>query len=1408
MSNKIRKFFGLFNFKGSPGLAQIPLMIGLLLMAVVVPLVTKLVQQNQENRGRATGTLHTLNQLSTSVPSSKVPTAVVVHKPVGCITMMNGVCVAWEVTTPVPTLAGIICPPGSYLASGKCYAIGTGAYVTPGQIALGPETIGGIIPSPGYCAAGDMATVCHCSNGSEGRTYRNSDCTKTCNGCVGMKPTATPKPIQPTAEVIPPGCVCTGGENSVYRGPASICIKAGQKCANNAPTVNPYPKITAAPTGNQCNDSGKVCTGGGLCVGGFCIVTTPIPIPTVGNPASCGIFGGGENGCGCIFDYQCASNNCLNARCLPKQPSGNLCTGNEGCESGRCILYRCVDRGVSCGTTGGWGSDCPCAVDGNCASGNCINSKCKPKAANGGYCTGGEGCITGKCVSGICVESTIIPTPTAGSTACGILGGGGNGCGCILDVQCATNNCVNAKCMPKQASGTVCTGDEGCLSGRCVLGRCVDAGVTCGSTSGSGTDCACVVDGSCASNNCVNGKCVPKQSNGGTCTGGEGCISGICLGGKCLESTILPTPTSSTARQCGVFGGGGDGCGCILDGQCSSGNCIGAVCTPPKKAGGSCTGHEGCESGVCNLITRVCLEPGQTCGSTRGQGNNCPCLLDSACASGNCINGGCISKQGNGGTCTGSEGCISAKCVSGKCVTSTGPTPTINANTSCGIIGGGGNGCGCILDVQCVTNNCVGAKCAPKQGVGAFCTGEEGCESGNCNLITRKCLEIGQTCGSTSGQGSNCPCLIDSACSSGNCINEKCIPKQPNGGTCTGSEGCISGLCPNGKCLESISPIPTINGNIACGIIGGGGNGCGCLFDVQCATNNCVSAKCAPKQGVGAFCTGEEGCESGVCNLVTRKCLEPGQTCGSSSGQGNNCPCLIDSACSSGNCINEKCIPKQPNGGTCTGSEGCVSGKCISGKCVESIALPTPTPVGARTCGLITGINPDGCGCIIDAQCASNNCYNAKCMPKQGTGIFCTGNEGCISGRCILGRCVDKGVTCGSTGGWGTDCPCIVDGNCASGNCVSGKCTPKKPNDGTCTGGEGCISGKCLGGKCIGELGPTPGGVCPVPTIGGRCVDNCVCGPNGLYAGPQSVCSKAGTKCPPNAPTVNPYPNFTPIPTAYNPTNCSCVNGYWVGDCTLAYVETHNCPGGNITGTPPPLNCNCLNGEWVGGGCTLNWVTSHVCPKISIPPVNPTTKPPINPTTPPSGGCKGSKPADVCTSSRLKIDAKCVNNSWDYNEQLCNKAGRTEVCSGKSYCCPKASGSWTTNMAACNALSKCTECPKDFKCYTDGSEYRWFVTGYVMDGFVAATGTEVTNCGGVVKPTFLGKAKGDATCDGTINMDDYSLWYKEFQDGDGTLVKKDWHADFTGPDGMCDGKVNMDDYSLWYKYFNDLNGNN
>jgi len=65
---------------------------------------------------------------------------------------------------------------------------------------------------------------------------------------------------------------------------------------------------------------------------------------------------------------------------------------------------------------------------------------------------------------------------------------------------------------------------------------------------------------------------------------------------------------------------------------------------------------------------------------------------------------------------------------------------------------------------------------------------------------------------------------------------------------------------------------------------------------------------------------------------------------------------------------------------------------------------------------------------------------------------------------------------------------------------------------------------------------------------------------------------------------------------------------------------------------------------------------------------------------------------------------------------------------------------------------------------------------------------------------------GDANCDGHTDMNDYSLWYKEFNDSNGGVtVSQNWHADFTGLNGSCDRRVTMIDYSYWYKYFQELN---
>jgi len=129
-----------------------------------------------------------------------------------------------------------------------------------------------------------------------------------------------------------------------------------------------------------------------------------------------------------------------------------------------------------------------------------------------------------------------------------------------------------------------------------------------------------------------------------------------------------------------------------------------------------------------------------------------------------------------------------------------------------------------------------------------------------------------------------------------------------------------------------------------------------------------------------------------------------------------------------------------------------------------------------------------------------------------------------------------------------------------------------------------------------------------------------------------------------------------------------------------------------------------------------------------------------------------------------------------------------------------------TNTVA--PVNTCRECPTTFQCYTNGKEYKWFVNGYVMAGFNAVPAAQISACG--VKPTYRGKAHGDANCDGFVDVTDFSQWYKEYFDGGkGTIIKTTWEADFTGDDGgKCDQKVSVIDYSLWYKYFTELKGGN
>ena len=120
----------------------------------------------------------------------------------------------------------------------------------------------------------------------------------------------------------------------------------------------------------------------------------------------------------------------------------------------------------------------------------------------------------------------------------------------------------------------------------------------------------------------------------------------------------------------------------------------------------------------------------------------------------------------------------------------------------------------------------------------------------------------------------------------------------------------------------------------------------------------------------------------------------------------------------------------------------------------------------------------------------------------------------------------------------------------------------------------------------------------------------------------------------------------------------------------------------------------------------------------------------------------------------------------------------------------------------------CKQCMNNFQCYGNAQfGYKWFVPGYEMDGFGLSVDQYCIDAG-IPKPTWKGKAAGDANCDGVINGADLSIWRREYVDvSAGQAVSRNtWEADFTGSNGLCDGVVNGADYSLWHRSYTDLGG--
>ena len=616
------------------------------------------------------------------------------------------------------------------------------------------------------------------------------------------------------------------------------------------------------------------------------------------------------------------------------------------------------------------------------------------------------------------------------------------------------------------------------------------------------------------------GLCEPCEA-GQSCSLGDDCISGVCLGGACA-----PDHCSSGERDGDEQG---DDCG----GSCA-----------PCGEGGPCAVAADCESGAC---------------------------IASRCRPAHCVNGivdGTETDVDCGGPCPPcalNEGCArNADCVTRICVDQVCRTP------------------GCDDEVQNGDEtdvDCGGPRCDPC-GPGRACLANADCELGRCEddgLCAGPRCDDGLTNGDETDVDCGGPCdpctpgarcvrnadCVERVCQDGVCLQPTCSDGAANGeeadvdcggpcARCPVGASCTRGVdCQEDTCQEGICVLPPcINGARDEG-----------ETDVDCGG---VCAPCTP----GRMCLEGTDCTSRICGEAGR-CTTP--TCDDGVVNGDEadldcagrCPyCEVGDACRSGaDCASRVCregrcqaptchdradnadetdvdcggpdCPACAAGRACSGPGDCLTGECFEGTCTipacddgRQNTDESAVDCGGqrcRACGT-------GLGCVAPSDCASGVCGGAgTCAPPTcedgvrnggetgddcggpgcapcGQGGGCASGRDCASGVCRVaqrvGACVAAGcddhvhngdelaVDCGGgCGPCGTGMPCLAGAGCDSGVCEGaggdepGACAPPTCEDGVDNGGEtaadcGGPCDPCVAGQACETPADCASGVC------------------------------------------------------------------------------------------------------------------------------------------------------------------------------------------------------------------------------------------------------------------------------------------------------------------------------------------
>lgn len=579
----------------------------------------------------------------------------------------------------------------------------------------------------------------------------------------------------------------------------------------------------------------------------------------------------------------CKTSTCSDSKCgTANAANTTACTDNGGrvCDgSGNCVQ---CNQPTEC-------SSLLTACKVNTCAGHACGTDSSPKTTS---CTDNGGRIcdgAGSCVQ--CNEAANCPAQTT---------------------VCKTNTCSGNACGTQNvAKGTACSDNGGVVcdgEGTCVAAHCNDGvkdadetdkdcgGASCGACN---TNSACAKDSDCLSKVCdpaahtcsapscvdgvQNGDETDKDCGGATCgkcpdkqhcSSNTDCASGDCFGaapGTCVSCSDGVKNGKETDTDCG-----GAACdtqnklcandhGCTTAADCQSGFCENGTCKS-RPGGTACTDNSQCASGACgvngtgNCCTAACFGQG-SCGPTACDGTGA-CVFPSgatSCGAISCTNGQLTPP----GTCNGAGSCQAGTaflCPGGfKCATA----------TACKT--------GCTADADCLSSDsfCSAFQCMPKAGVGAACTSNNSCTSGQCGMFgSGHCCNAGTTCPASVAACGATDCNPSGACAYPGATTAPASLQTPSDCqkvVCNGSGGAMS--------ADDATDIPTSNSacqtSPAC---------CGPSPLTPCFTNGATGTQCSSVSDPAAHVCGatNNGNVAGTCvecnNDVDCRAINPAGT--------------------------------------------------------------------------------------------------------------------------------------------------------------------------------------------------------------------------------------------------------------------------------------------------------------------------------------------------------------------------------------------------------------------------------------------------------------------------------------------------------------------------------------------------